>query len=802
MLENLKLKASDLKCDCNLARFPFESTKDLEPFVGIIGQERAVEALHFGLKMKKPGYNVYVSGLSGTGRTSYTKSLLRKLSEDYESNKKDWVYVYNFKSADEPIALEFNPGSGKEFKKDLQSMVEKLIEDIPKGFSSREFENRSNEIVKRYEKMSKNILDELNEYAKEKGFTFEQTPQGLFSIPLNKEGIPMSDDEYKSLPEEEHLNIRDRSNELSKDVGEYMNRMRSLEERFRDRISELEKKTGYQIVGFYIDELLEKYASFEKTCTYIQDLRDDVVENINKFRNIKQPQAMNPFGMPKDPKKFLARYDVNLFIDNSETKGAPIVNEINPTYYNLTGIIEYKNEMGVLATNFMELKPGAFHRANGGFLILDVRDIFSHPFAWEALKRTLKTNRVTMETLNKQYGYIVTSTLKPQPISLDIKVILIGDFRTYSLLYAYDEDFKKRFKIMADFDTEFARNEDNVMKMAKFVRTHCEKQGLKHFDKSAVQKLVEYSSRLSENKEKLSARFSELVEILYEADAISPKEKEFVERQDIKRAIEARIYRNNKYEEKINEMYTNGSLLLDVEGSKVGQINGLAVMGTGQYRFGKPSRITASSYKGKSGIINIEREVKHSGSIHDKGVLILSGYLGAKYGKEKPLSLSTSITFEQNYSGIDGDSASSTELYVILSSIGDIPIRQDIAVTGSISQKGEIQPIGGVNEKIEGFYDICKLKGLTKTQGVIIPKQNVQNLMLKEEVIESVEKGEFTIYAIDHVDRGLEILMQMPVSEIEDRVIEALKKFDDEDKKKENKEENKEVKEKEKEEEK
>ncbi|WXR61700.1 ATP-binding protein [Peptostreptococcaceae bacterium AGR-M142] len=791
--KNYQLNYKELKCNCNLSEFDFNTTKDLKPLKGIIGQKRAVDALSFGLKMKQKGYNVYVAGISGTGRGSYTKSLVEKVAKEKAFNK-DYVYVYNFKRYDEPISLSFEACKGKEFKRDIEEMLEKLIEEVPKIFSSREYESRNEEIMRGYESVSKNLLDELNEFTKDKGFMFQQTSQGLFSIPLKEDGSQISDEEYKELSEEEYESIREKSLELNKDVTEYLNRLKTLEEKFRNRVKDLDKKTGERIVNFHLEDIVEKYAQTEKILGYLNDMKEDMIENINKFRGDKTPKK-NPLGLAvKDPMKFFNRYKVNLFIDNSQNRGASIVNETNPTYYNLTGMIEYKNEMGVLTTNFLELKPGALHKANGGFLILNVRDLFSHPFAWEALKRALKTSKVTMESLNKQYGYIVTSTLKPEPIDIDLKVILVGDYRTYSVLYSYDEEFKKLFKIMADFDVELRRNEENVLKIARFIASHCEEVGLKHFDKSAVERVVEFSARLSDNKEKLSARFNKIVEILYEADAYSNEHNTYITREDVEKAIDSKKYRNSKYEDKLNELYEDNTLIIDVDGKKVGQINGLAVMGSGDYMFGKPSRITASTYKGKNGIINIEREVRHSGSIHDKGVLILSGYLGEKYAKEEPMSLSTSITFEQNYSGIDGDSASSTELYLILSSIAGIPIRQDIAVTGSISQKGEIQPIGGVNEKIEGFFDICKIKGFTNNQGVIIPKQNVKNLMLKDEVIEEVRKGNFNIYAISHVNEGIEILTGMDYKEVDKLVIEEIEKMRKKDKEKDEDSENEKLK--------
>lgn len=773
-----RLEPRDLKLKYNMDDFDFKSTQDLKPLKGIIGQERAAEALNFGLKMKAKGYNIFVAGISGTGRSSYTYSMVSKVAQTKKNNK-DYVYVYNFKNPDEPKAISFQAGEAKHFQKDMDTVVDKLYEEIPKVFTSREYELRNNEIAQKYERMGQNLIEELNEFAKDRGFFFQQGNQGLLTIPLKEDGSLMSDEEYNNLSEDEFARLREKSQDLNKEVTEYMNRMRNLEQKLREKIIELDRKTGERVISFFFDDIVEKYSANEKVILHINDLKEDMVEHINKFKG-QQKASANPFSIQKeDPKKFFERYKVNLFIDNSDRIGAPIVNETNPTYYNLTGMMEYKNEMGFLTTSFMDIKPGALHKANGGFLILNVKDLFSHQFAWEGLKRSLKTNKVTIETLNKQYGYIVTATLKPEPIDMDLKVILIGDYYTYSVLFSYDEDFRKLFRIMADFDVEMQRSSENVYKFARSIATQCEEKGLKHFSKEAVEKVVEYSSRLADSKDKLSSRYNQLVEILYEADALSDETSVFVTAQDVQRAINAKRYRNNKYEEKLNEMYEDGTLLIDIDGEKIGQINGLAVMGTGEYSFGKPARITASSYKGKAGIINVEREVRRSGSSHDKGVLILSGYIGEKYAKETTLSVTTSITFEQNYSGIDGDSASSTELYVILSSIAQIPIKQYIAVTGSISQKGEIQPIGGVNEKIEGFFDVCMLKGLTGNQGVIIPKQNVKNLMLKDEVVEAVQKGEFHIYSISNVEEGLEILTGLNHDEIEEKIHEGLKYYEE-----------------------
>ena len=797
-IDKYKVSEDNLKFKCSLDDLDFKTTEDIEPLGGIIGQDRAVTSIEFGLKMKHKGYNIYIAGVSGIGRTNYAKSLIKK-NIKFNENLKDWIYVNNFRNNNEPVALSFKAGVGKEFKNDIDDIIEKLKVEIPKIFNSKEYENHNRLLMTELENNIHSIIDELNEFAKPKGFKFQITERGLLSVPIKEDGKLMEESELGNLTPSEIRELRERGLKLNQESKEYIDKIKSCEDIYKNKSNELDRNVGRSLVGFYGQYLLTKYGEDEKVNKYINALCNDIVNNIAKFK--KEPEddkkdEMALLGiMPnKRDDKFLNRYRVNLFIDNSECKECKIIVESNPTYYNLTGSIEYKNEMGSLTTSFMEIKPGAIHKANGGFLIINVRDLLSNPFSWECLKRTLKTEKINIESLNKQYGYLVTSTLKPEPIDLDLKVILIGDSYYYNLLYAYEDDFRNLFKIMADFDIEVDRNKDNIYKTVQLISNKCKESNLKHFDKSAVERLIEYSTRISDDKDKLSARFNKIVDIIYEADAVTDDYELYVTRKDVDKAIKQKIYRNNKYEEKLNEMFENGTLLIDLDGEKVGQINGLAVMGTGEYSFGKPSKITASTYRGRRGNINIEREIKKSGSIHDKGVLILSGYLGNRYGKEKPLSISTSITFEQNYNGIDGDSASSTELYAIISSIADIPIKQYIAVTGSVSQKGEIQPIGGVNEKIEGFFDVCKIKGFTGKQGVMIPIQNVRNLILKDEIIEAVKEGSFNIYAISNIDEGLEILTGKSKEEIDFAVNEVLDKYrrldkeDDEEKNKDKKE--------------
>ncbi|MCR8746078.1 Lon protease family protein [Romboutsia lituseburensis] len=796
-IDKYKVKIEDLKPKNVLDDIEFNTTKDISPTKDIIGQDRAVQAIKFGLKMKQKGYNIYVAGTSGVGRTSYTHALIKNhAKENPNKNIKDWVYVNNFKNSNEPTALCFDAGQGKIFKRDIEDIIEKLKDEIPKIFNSKEYEYHSRLLMSELESNVQKIIEELNEFAKPKGFKFQVTERGLMSIPIKEDGTLMQEDELGKLTAIDVNKLREDGIKLNQESKDYIDKIKSCEDVYKNKTSELDKNVGRSLVGFYGQYLLNKYGKDKKAESYINEICNDIVDNISKFKSTGDENQQNPMAllgiMPhKNDEKLFNKYKVNLFIDNSECNDCKIIIENNPTYYNLTGSIDYKNEIGALTTSFMEIKPGALHKANGGYLIINTKDLLSNPFSWDCLKRSLKTNRIAIESLNKQLGYLVTSTLKPEPIELDVKVILVGDGYYYSLLYAYEEDFRNLFKIMSDFDIEIDKNKETIYKTLQLVANKCNEEKLKHFDKSAVERLIEYSTRLSDNKDKLTAKFNKIVDIIYEAQAVSSDENEYITKEDVQKAIDLKIYRSNKYEEKLNEMFEDGTLLIDIDGEKVGQINGLAVMGTGEYSFGKPSKITASTYKGRSGVINIEREIKQSGSIHDKGVLILSGYLGARYGKEKPLSITTSITFEQNYNGVDGDSASSTELYSIISSISDIPIKQYIAVTGSVSQKGEIQPIGGINQKIEGFFDVCKIKGFTGKQGIMMPIQNVKNLLLKDEIVEAVKEGKFNIYAISNIEEGLEILTGKTIEEIDNTVNETLEKYRKIDKEEEEKDDKK-----------
>lgn len=760
-MNKYKVKLENLTSHCDTECLKFKSTDELEPIRGILGQERAVDAIKFGLNMRQRGYNIYVAGSWGTGRNSYVNQLTKEVAAKKEAPL-DWLYVNNFKNFRNPIAIGLTNGEGKDFIRSMEFMIEFFKKEIANVFSSKDYENTKAVILHDYSKETEGIILELNKIGKDYGFKFAQNERGLVSIPL-KDGEPMSENEYKEIGDSEYEKLREKSNKLSIETVEYFNKLRKSEEEYRLRIRNLDEQMGRRVVSFHLLNIREKYRDNENVILYLDYLTDDIVKHLDKFKGEEDDddEEESPMAMlaPKQEVNFFNRYRLNLFVDNSGKEHAPIVFASNPTYYNLLGSIEYKNEYGVMKTDFTLIKPGALHEANGGYLIVLAKDILTMPYAWKGLKRSLLDQKVTIDSIGSQSGSFVTQTLKPTSIPLDVKIIVIGDAYTYQMLYNYDEEFRKQFKIMADFDIEMERNDDNIEKLSRFIVKHVLDDNLRHFDSCAVARVIEHSSRLADDQSKLSSHLNNLVDVLYESDSwAGVAESERVKAEHVEKALKEIDKRNQKYEEKIMEMYESGDYLINVEGEKVGEINGLAVTGSGQYRFGKPSKITVATYKGRAGIVNIEREARTSGAIHDKGVMILTGFLGDKFAQHRPLALTATVVFEQLYSGVDGDSASSTEAYAILSSLSGLPIRQGIAVTGSINQRGEIQPIGGVNEKVEGFYKVCKLKGITGDQGVIIPIQNVKNLMLDNEVIEAISAGKFSIYAVKSIDEGIEIL--------------------------------------------
>jgi lon-related putative ATP-dependent protease len=766
-MEKYRLSAEQLTCKIPIEDLRFETTEDLTPLYEMIGQERAAKAMEFGLNIKQRGYNIYVAGGWGTGRNTYVRYITNKKILETEAPD-DWIYVNNFKNPRQPIAISVKNGEGKKFKKAMARTIEFIQSEIADAFVSKEYENTKAILRQEYSQKNAAIIDELNKIGKKYNFAFTQTERGLVSIPL-KDNKPMSEEEYRKISEEEYEQLSSNSNKLTLETVDLFNQLRSEEEHYLNKMDDLDAKMGRKIVSFHFGNMAKRFGGNEAIKKYLDSVVEDIVENIDEFKEEEPPQEGNPLAMlqqPKNKEDFFIRYSVNLFVDNSERDSAPVEFEINPTFFNLIGNIEYRNEYGAWKTDFTQIKPGALHMSNGGYLIIQTRDLLTAPYAWKGLKRALINKEVNIENIGKQTGVNGAQTLRPQPIPLDVKVIIVGDFYTYNMLFNYDEEFRKLFKVLVDFDDEVERNRESVTKMARLIASYAEKDNIKFFDKFAVAEIVNYTTRLAANKDKLSAHLNVIVDLIYEADSwASIYGDETVGKEHVLKALSEQKNRMNRFERRLLENFEDGTYLIDTDGFKVGEINGLAVLGTGIQSFGKPSKITVSTYRGKAGLINIEREAKQSGPSHDKGVMILNGYMGYKYAQDKPLTLSASIVFEQLYSGVDGDSASSTELYAILSSLSGKPIDQSLAVTGSVNQRGEIQPIGGVNEKIEGFYEVCKLKGITGRQGVIIPHQNVKNLMLSQEVVQAVEDGKFSVYAIESIDQGIELLMKTPAGE-------------------------------------
>lgn len=746
---------------CDPESFSFQTTAELEPLTGILGQERGAKAVEFGLQVAKPGYHIFMAGLTGTGKLSYAQSVVSELAAK-QPVPDDWCYVYNFQKPNEPRALPLPAGLGKDFARDMEELVEELKVEIPRAFASDDYENQKNDIIRKFQEKNNAYLEELNQFAQAAGFQLKRTSTGFVTIPL-ADGKPLSQEEYDALDQEVKEALDKKSTEVQFKVAEVMRRVQQAEKEAREEIKQLENKIGLFAVGHRIEALAEKYRDFPPVTGYLQQVQEDILDNLDAFKGEEEEQGQFPWLRRFSRLGSLARYQVNLFIDNGELSGAPVVVETNPTYYNLVGRVEHENQWGFLTTDLTMIKPGALHRANGGYFILQARDVLSNPLSWDALKRVLKTSEVRLENMSEQYGLIPVATLKPEAIPVKVKVVLIGNPYLYYLLYNLDEDFRKLFKIRADFDVEMPRDAVNMEKMAQFISRQGQQENLIPFDRTAVAEVIDYSSWLVGDQQKLSTRFNEIVEVLFEADAWAKMEgRQVVSRPYVEKAVREKQYRSNRYEEKLREMFARGELLVDVQGREVGQVNGLSVIDLGDYAFGRPSRITAVTGVGQRGVVNIERETKLSGAIHSKGVLILGGYLMQKYGQDVPLTLSASLCFEQTYEEVDGDSASSAELCALLSSLAGLPINQELAITGSVNQKGAIQPVGGVTFKIEGFYHLCRLKGLTGSQGVIIPAQNVANLMLSRQVQDAIARGEFHIYPIHTVDEGLEILTGAP----------------------------------------
>lgn len=761
-----ELNYEQLKNGCTADKFSFQTTAELEPLEGIIGQERAEKAFDFGLAVKLKGYNIYMSGPFGTGKTTYARMSTEKMAAK-EPIPNDWCYVYNFQDPKRPKALAFAPGTGKLFKEDIAYLVGKIKKELQKAFQSEKYANQKNTVLQSYNQQQNTLMEAMNEEAQKYDFTVRNTETGVYFLPVIN-GKAVEDEEFEALAKEVKDKIEENSQIVNEKAGIILRQMQKLNQESDVRIAELNRKVGMFAIGNHVAELMERYKEYECASAYLSALQEDVLKNLDQFIEVDEEEeislaALFSAGSKKSSEDVTLNYRVNLIVDHHDTNGAPVVVTFNPTYNNLMGEIEYDNEFGNLTTDYMKIKGGLFHQANGGYLIVQAQDILSAPHAWEALRQLMKTREINMGSIQELDNAVVVSTLKPEPIPAQLKVIMIGSGYYYELLNEYDEEFDKFFKIRADFDYEMPRTDENMFKIARFIKGFVQRENTMEFDVSAVCTVIEYSARSAESQDKLSARFNYLAEILGEAVTWAQLEQaSIVTAAHIRKAIYEKEQRLKLYQEKLDAMFEDEILMINTEGNEVGQINGLAVMDMGRYLFGVPARITATAYVGKSGIVNIEKEARMSGQTHDKGVQIITGFLGQTYAQKFPMSLSCRICFEQSYNGIDGDSASSTELYCILSSLADLPIRQDLAVTGSVNQKGEIQAIGGVTYKIEGFFDLCKKRGLTGKQGVLIPVSNIRDLVLKDEVIEAVKNGMFHIYPISHINEGIELLMGMP----------------------------------------
>lgn len=760
-----KLRYDEIYRFCDPEMFTFDTTDDLRDTKHIIGQERAIRALDFGLSLDSSGFNIFILGEHGTGKMTTVKAFLSQRAQQ-EPVPDDWCYVYNFKDPDIPVAIHMNPGDAAGFHKDMEELIKALKIEIPKIFESKEYEKQKSKMIEESQKKQRKLLTALEQEAPEKGFSLRKTVSGLIIAPVKKTGEPMTEEEYEKLDEKTKQKMTEMGKTLQEKLNDFVRVAREAEKTLKKNVKGLKKDAALSAVGHLIEDLKNTYKTYEKIIIFLDDVREDILEHLDDFKAREEQPAQTPFmKVPKTEPTF-TRYSVNVLVNNKECQGAPCVFESNPTYYNLFGRIEHKIQYGIALTDFSMIKAGSLHRANGGYVVIDALDLLRNMFAYDALKRALRNREVKTEDVWEQYRLVSTTSLRPESIPLDVKVILVGDPHLYYLLHNLDPDYRELFKVKADFDTRMKRNDENIRQYASFIATVCQEEKLLAFDRKGVAKIVEIGSRFAGHQDKLSSRFNYIADLLKEANYWASKAgSALVSEEHVQQAIDEKILRRNRIEEYLRELMMEGTLIVDTDGAKVGQVNGLAILSLGDYQFGKPSRITARTYAGKAGVMNIERETKMSGKIHEKAILIITNYLASRYAQKKPISLSASITFEQLYEMVEGDSASCAELYVLLSSIAQVPLQQNFAVTGSMDQNGEVQPVGGINEKIEGFFDLCRLRGLDKTHGVIIPRRNLKNLMLRHDVVEAVKEGKFSLYAIENVDEGLEILTGMPVGD-------------------------------------
>ncbi|MEX2246668.1 MAG: ATP-binding protein [Dehalococcoidia bacterium] len=756
----LRVPVKQLRRACDPRKFKFRTTAELAPLEGTVGQERAVRSMDFGLSIEADGFNLFVAGPPGTGRSTELRHQLERIAATRPAPR-DWCYVFNFRDPPRPLAVSLPAGRGGELARDVDEMIATVRREVPKAFDSDEYAQRRDQIGREVQTQREAFFEALQREASARELSASITPMGITTVPMI-EGKPITKEQYDLLPDERKEQLKDRTTELDSIIAQMMPQLRRLDRGVAQLLRELDRRVMVAIASPLIDDLKRDYAGEQTVVEYLDALGADLVERLDDFRALEEPQPVIP-GMPSPRDGIFNRYDVNVIVAHDGATCAPVVFEESPSYYHVFGRMDYRSSFGAMVTEHTMIKPGSLHRANGGFIVFDALDLLRQPLVWDTLKRALRTRQVRLENMGEQLSIVPTASLTPEPIPLDVKVALIGTPRLFQTLQLADEDFQKLFKAKADFTIDVDRIAAHVDLYARFIAKQSIDKGMRPFDRAAVARVVEYGSRLAADQTKLSLRMREIVDLLVEADYWAcDDERPSVTAAYVEKAVEQRLYRSSLIEERLREMITSGVIKVAVRGSVVGQVNGLSVHDLGDYAFGRPSRITARVSLGRGQVVNIEREVQRSGASHSKGFLILTGYLNGKFAHRQPLSFAASITFEQMYDEIDGDSASSAELYALLSAISDTPLRQDLAVTGSVNQLGEVQAIGGVNEKVEGFYAICKERRLTGSQGVIIPRDNVRNLMLKPEVVQAVAAGRFHIYAVSTIEQGIELLTSLP----------------------------------------
>ena len=749
------LRPQQLYHPCKPAGFGFKTTAELADLTEVIGQMRAMEAVRFGAGIRREGYNLFVLGPSGMGKSTLVRQFLEQQARG-ESQPDDWCYVNNFARPHMPSVLRLPPGKGVELGRHMAQLVEELRHAIPAVFESDEYRTKTEAIQEEFSKHQEQAFQALGEEAARREIVLLRAPDGFGFAPTHQHEV-IPPDEYEKLPDEEKQRVEAAIGELQQMLEKILRQIPQWRKERRERVKQLNRDTTLSAVGHLMNELRETYAGLPEVLKYLDLVQQDVVDNVDDFR--KQEESATVGGMTVVTRQTFHRYQVNVLVTHNAHPGAPIVSEDNPTYANLVGRVEHISQFGALVTDFTLIKPGALHRANGGYLLLDIRKLLTQPFAWDALKRALQAREIRIESLGQLYSLVSTVSLEPEPIPLDVKVVLFGDRMFYYLLQEYDPDFSELFKVAADFEERIERNADTHLLYARLIATICRKEGLRPFDRGAVARVIEHGARLVGDAERLSTHMRSVADLLREADYWAGEGGHaVVTAADVQQAVDTQIHRQDRLKSRLHEEILRGTLMIDSQGEVAGQVNGLSVIELGGYAFALPTRITATTRLGDGELVNIEREVKLSGPIHSKGMLILSAFLASRYAKNQPLSLSASLAFEQSYGFVEGDSASLAELCALLSNLAEAPISQALAVTGSVNQWGQVQAIGAVNEKIEGFFDICARRGLTGEQGVLIPAANVKHLMLRADVVAAAKAGKFRIFAVEDVDQAFALL--------------------------------------------